>query len=74
LIAKRRTTIAVEMLEVQLNQPRILEIRSEVVLGSRRLAAHLHYSAPNLYGKLSDMLRIPAMLASEATTWICWAY
>jgi hypothetical protein len=39
LIAKQRVPVASEMLEMQFNQPRVLEIRGEVVFGQGRMAA-----------------------------------
>lgn len=70
--AKRRFIITSEMLEVQFDQLRILEISSEVMGSSRWLPAHAVDRIPNLCGQLRDMLGIPGIIVRDlATASVC---
>lgn len=69
---KRPFIITSEMLEVQFDQLRILEISSEVMGSPRWLAAHAVDRISNLCGQLRDMLGIPGIIMCDlATASVC---
>lgn len=64
----KRLFITPEMLEVQFDQLRILEISSEVMCSSRWLPAHAVNGISNFCGQLRDMLGIPRIIVSDLAT------
>ena len=66
-LAKCRVLIAVQKLEVQLNQVRIVKIGRKVVPGARRMPAHADDSTSNFGRKLINMLRTPGVVVRNQT-------
>jgi hypothetical protein len=61
----KRFFITSEMLEVQFDQLRILEISNEVMGSSRWLLAHAVDGISNFCGQLRNVLGIPGIIVSD---------
>jgi hypothetical protein len=67
--------ITMQIFEVQLDQPRIVEIGCKVMSGPRRIPAHAVDGAPNLGRQTIDTFRIPRIVvpyltAASECTWL----
>ena len=59
--------ITMQMFEVQLDQPRIVEIGCKVVSGPRPIPAHAGDGTPNLGRQTIDTFRIPGIVVPYLT-------
>ena len=65
--AKTCLLITMQMFEVQLDQPRIVEIGCKVVSGPRPIPAHAGDGTPNLGRQTIDTFRIPEIFVPYLT-------
>jgi hypothetical protein len=65
--AKRTAAIATEVLEMQHDPPRMFKVAGKAVFSLRRATAHSHDRVLNFRGKVTDMVRVPAIFGRQAT-------